>query len=84
VPILGSVDAQRRGPKNINSSLVELQCQVVGNLASHREDDSNRVLLFIYIQHGFKAQLIEIKLVALVIVGAHCLWVMIDDYSVVA
>ena len=81
--IFSDIDAQRRSAENLESSFVKQNRQIVWNLSSHRDDDAYGVFLAINFHYGFKTQLLEVELVALVIIRTHGLGVIIDDNRLV-
>jgi hypothetical protein len=78
VPVLGLVDAVRRGAQDAHALLVQRQRQVVRDLPAHADQHAGAVLELVDVQHALQRQLLEVQLVGLVVVGAHGLGVVVD------
>ena len=63
---------------------MNLEGEVVRNLAPHGDDNAKRFLHLIDVQYRFQADLVEVEFVALVIIGAHRFRIIIDHDSAVA
>ena len=58
--------------------LVEIHGEVVWNLSARGDDDTVRLLHVDDVHDALEGELVEIKTVAHVVVGRHCLWVIVD------
>ena len=84
VAVLGAVDRQRRGAQHGNILMVELHCQVVGDLTTHRNDHTARGFEIHHVHYALERQLVEVQTVAHIVVGRNGFGVVIDHNRLVA
>ena len=56
---------------------VQRHCNIVRQLASHRQHNPSRLFALVNVHHGLERDLVKVEAVAHVVVGAHCLWVVV-------
>jgi hypothetical protein len=84
VAVLGRVDHLGRGAKDLDVLPVELERNVVGRLAAHREHDARRALGVVDVEDRLERDVLKVELVGLVVVGRDGLRVVVDHDRLVA
>ena len=84
VAVLGAVDRQRRRTQHGDILVVELHCQVVGDLTTHRNDHASRCFEIQHVHHALERQLVEVQTVAHIVVGRNGLGVVVDHHRLIA
>lgn len=78
VSILRGVNHLWRGTKNLDVHTVQRQGDVVGGLATHRNDNTTGVLEVIDVHDTLDRDVLEVKAVSLIIIGGHGLGVELE------
>ena len=84
VAVLGAVDRQGRGAQHGDILMIELHCQVVGDLTTHRHDHAARCLEVENVHYALERQLVEVQTVAHIVVGRNGLGVVVDHNRLVS
>ena len=84
VAVLGAVDRDGGGAEHGDVAAVELHREVVGDLSAHADDDAVGSLKVDDVHHALEAELVEVEAVAHIVVGRHCLRVVVDHDCLVA
>ena len=79
MPILGGVDTDGRSAEDVDAGLLAAAWRGCWESGLPSRDDAERVLFPVDGQNGFETQFVEVKLVALVVVGADGFGVVVDD-----
>ena len=82
--VFGHIDGPGAGSKDPHPLRIQLQGQVVGNLATGRDNHAQRAFQLADIQHPLQGQFIKEEAVAHVVIRAHGLGIVVDHNGPVA
>ena len=78
--VFGVIDALGGCAENVDALFVETHGQVVGYLAAYAQDCAVGLLKVEDIHHALECELVEIETVTHVVVGRHCLRIVVDHH----